>query len=161
MKILFLGESVAVFPFIPSNTLGELMFAYLSGKQYAKKSRNVQYQSSSFSGKLWWLLCQYSRAAPALINQTCSTFNIAAPDFVMKTWVEEMMHNRKRIFQPSLWRGKLSSATPESLTLKSDSKYRTFIFGCVYLFYCFENFLFEIRSFLKSGWARYFSSSFH
>lgn len=45
MKILFLGESVAVFPFIPSSTLGELMFAYLSGKEDAKKSRNVQYHS--------------------------------------------------------------------------------------------------------------------
>lgn len=46
VKILFLGESVVtVFPFILSNTLGELMFAYLSGKQYTKKSRNVQYHS--------------------------------------------------------------------------------------------------------------------
>lgn len=152
VKILFLGESVVtVFPFILSNTLGELMFAYLSGKQYTKKAEMCSITHlSSFSGTLWWLLCQYSRAAPALINQTWSTFSITAPDFVMKTWVEQMMHNRQIICQPSLWRGKLSSATPEFLTLKSDSRYRTFffIFGCVYLFYCFESSLFEIRSFL-------------
>lgn len=73
---------VTVFPFILSNTLGKLMFAYLSGKQYTKKSRNMQYHSvSQFSGKLWWVLCQYSRGSPALINQTPCIFSIAASDF--------------------------------------------------------------------------------